>query len=310
MLKRFYKKYKNIIDPLFAFGLIISLCAILFNLGNSIVNKDDDYKKVSLSWEIGGLTSTGKYTETKKSIYTKESFSCDGLKTILDFDSNIKYQVFFYDEKDVFISATEVLTESKEHEVPENAELARIVITPIWGSDVKKDDQVIKWHDNWFLDNKYSKQLTIKVLKEVEKKNDKLEDLDIETLSFNYEVGDSPEYLYFDENFDYSFMESGNKIYKLLTFNGLEETDSNVDLIFGLTSTTDVYDLSLVILSSDGSMFDTLLTFFTYDYRNNEIITYNDEYVISNGDSVLINYSFFELNTKHVFTQNILKKEI
>ena len=142
-----------------AFGAIMGVSA----LSNSL---SEDTKIINPKFEIGGLdNTTGKYVETEGSIYTKESFECQGLTIKLDFDSQVKYQVFYYDELDEYIGeCTAEYDESVELEVPENAKFARIKVTPVWGADVKEKDRVVKWYNV----HKYSTQLEISVLKDQE----------------------------------------------------------------------------------------------------------------------------------------------
>ena len=123
-------------------------------------NADEELKTIHPTFEVGGLNDTdGKYEESKKTIYTKDAFECQGLEFALDFDNNIKYQVFYYESDGDYISATEVLEGNQDLQVPLSATHARMEITPIWKSDVKEKDQEIKWYQV----AKYSTQLDIKV---------------------------------------------------------------------------------------------------------------------------------------------------
>ena len=142
-----------------AFGAIMGLSA----LSNKL---DEDMKIITPTFEVGGLDNiTGKYVETEGSIYTKESFECQGLTIKLDFDSQVKYQVFYYDELDEYIGeCTAEYDESVELVVPENAKFARVKVTPVWGADVKANDRVVEWYEVF----KYSTQLEISVFKDQE----------------------------------------------------------------------------------------------------------------------------------------------
>lgn len=114
-----------------------------------------------LDFSIGGLNETGAYEEADNTLYTKNAIEIeDDFRVKLVFNSTIKYQVFFYDELDKFISSTDVMTESSEPTIPENATHYRVEVTPIWDEDVKKDDRVIGWFDI----NGYEKQLLIEVV--------------------------------------------------------------------------------------------------------------------------------------------------
>ena len=110
---------------------IVLVCVIAFGaiMGLSALSKklDEDMKIITPTFEVGGLdNTTGKYVETEGSIYTKKSFECQGLTIKLDFDSQVKYQVFYYDELDEYIGeCTAEYDESVELVVPENAKFAR-----------------------------------------------------------------------------------------------------------------------------------------------------------------------------------------
>ena len=57
----------------------------------------------STKFSVGGLDSNGKYMNTNTSIYTKEAFECQGLEVSLDFDNEIEYQIYFYDQNNDFV---------------------------------------------------------------------------------------------------------------------------------------------------------------------------------------------------------------
>ena len=147
---------------------IVLLCAVGFGaiMGISALSKklNEETTIIHPSFEVGGLGADGKYVDTDESIYTKDSFECQGLEVKLDFDSNVTYQAFYYDELDKFISATPVYEESLKLSVPADAIYARLVVTPIWGDDVDKDDRVCHWYNVY----KYANQLEISVLKDQE----------------------------------------------------------------------------------------------------------------------------------------------
>lgn len=117
--------------------------------------EEETQKEISPSYAIGGLTETGAYLETKESIYTKDAFGCIGLNTSLDFDSNVSYRIFFYNEKGSFLESTSKLTENYGIDTPVGATQCRIVITP-------NEDSKISWYEK----SSYAKQLKIVVDKE------------------------------------------------------------------------------------------------------------------------------------------------
>ena len=136
---------------------VLALGAVL-GVGASL-KKDDDMKVISPTFAVGGLNDEGKYVNTDASIYTKNAFECEGLEVKLDFDANVTYQAFYYDDLDNFISASEEYEVSDQLDVPVDATHARLVVTPDWDEDVAIEDRVCHWYDVY----KYSSQLKISV---------------------------------------------------------------------------------------------------------------------------------------------------
>lgn len=145
--------------------LIGALCgATLIGVGATINHfkaDDDGLVKAHLSYNIGGLDANGAYEETDASIYTKDAFQAQGLKVTMDFDSNINYELFFYDQYGDFISSTGALDKNFDGEIPMFATHARIEITP------KEDEDGIKWYEK----NGYAKQMEVKVNEEQKEVN-------------------------------------------------------------------------------------------------------------------------------------------
>lgn len=143
------------------------LCSLLvfgavFGAVSLIMNYKDDMKTIHLSFTRGALDNTGKYLKTNASIYTKDAFECKGLTVTLDFDSDITYQIFYYDEFGLFVSASEIYDKSVKANLPENATHARIMVIPVWDNNVFAEDRTI----SAFGVIKYSRQLKISVLKD------------------------------------------------------------------------------------------------------------------------------------------------
>ncbi len=140
----------------------------------SLVDSDNfDTKNISdLSFGVGGLDSTGRYMSTDKSIYTKDAFECQGLSVSLEFDSEISYQIYFYDQNNDFVHTTGKLESAfVSDSIPFFAKYARIVITP-------DDDEKVTTLEVL----KYSKQLNAKVNREQGFKNytENLMEVDVE----------------------------------------------------------------------------------------------------------------------------------
>lgn len=118
----------------------------------------------SLSFSIGSLsTADGSYVENDQAIYTKDAIECKGLSITPEFDAKASYQVFWYNEDDLYFGCTEVYNNTQKclNAVPELAKYCRIAIYPAQvDSDGKKvDDFKVKFYEPV----KYANELTIKV---------------------------------------------------------------------------------------------------------------------------------------------------
>lgn len=145
------KTLKGVLAGTLAVGTLIGGVATI----NHFVNRadEDGLVKVNLKYDIGGLNSQGEYEETDESIYTKNAFEAQGLNIEVAFDSNITYEVFFYDEYGEFISKTGVLEKNYKDDIPVTSTHARIEITP------KDDEDGVKWYEK----TGYAKQIEVKV---------------------------------------------------------------------------------------------------------------------------------------------------
>ncbi len=149
--KRTWKKILSI-----GLGILLTVGAV-FGISALISKSEETTKTIKPTYEIGGLTEDGAYSETNESIYS-DAFECQGLSVQLDFDHNISYEIFYYNEYSDFISSTGTLTENYntvDNLMPANTVFARIEITP-------NEDSSISWYEK----SKYSKQLTIEVFKD------------------------------------------------------------------------------------------------------------------------------------------------
>lgn len=156
-MTRNFKKILRIVLIVLAVVLVGTISAKL------ISNNSKDYEKVNLTYKIGAIDENGIYAESDKSLYTYDTFDLNGfLKVEIDFDNNIEYQVFFYNESSNFVASSDVLRENKEFTLESEHVKARIVITPVWDDDVKDEDKTI----GTLSKSKYTKQLTIFVGKE------------------------------------------------------------------------------------------------------------------------------------------------
>ena len=143
------------------FAVIALALGAILGVAHLISKNDEDLRTQRVTFNVGGLNENGKYAESENSLYTKKSFDCKGLKIELDFDADIEYQVFFYDENDNFVESSERLSSGQTFEDVEDHVKARIVIYPNW-NDVKVEDQKI----NIFNKVTYTSQMKILVAKE------------------------------------------------------------------------------------------------------------------------------------------------
>lgn len=123
------RKWKNIIS--------IALAAlVLFGAVGAVASfATNDTKTIGFSeFEIGSLNEVdGQYVEDKTAIFTKDAFECQGLKVKPEFDSDVTYQIFWYNEDELYLDCTQKTTLKSAQFVgstPELAKYARIVIFP------------------------------------------------------------------------------------------------------------------------------------------------------------------------------------
>lgn len=107
-------------------------------------------------YSIGAIDATGKIIESKKSIYTTDMQTVDGLTIELDEETaNITYKVAFYNEDEEFLSLTESMSEDFDAtNIPDGAAFFRVVITP---NQVDGEDVTL----TVFNYGKYAKQLEV-----------------------------------------------------------------------------------------------------------------------------------------------------
>lgn len=89
---------------------------------------------------IGTLDDEGAKADGDTSIVTRNAVTTDGLKVEIADDAAVTYTIYFYGSEDEFISKTEALSADFDGSaIPENAETAKIVITPTADEDGKVD---------------------------------------------------------------------------------------------------------------------------------------------------------------------------
>ena len=92
------------------------------------------------AYVIGTLDDEGVKADGDTSIVTRNAVTTDGLKVEIADDAEVTYTIYFYGSEDEFISKTDALTADFDGSaIPENAESAKIVITPTGDEDGKVD---------------------------------------------------------------------------------------------------------------------------------------------------------------------------
>lgn len=123
----------------------------------------EDMETISPSFKVGTLDSNGEYLKDTSRLYTEKSFKCDGLQVKLDFDNEINYQFFFYDDLGNFMESTDIY--DKGETITPLGSYARCVIIPTNDEDgkISLTERV-----------KYPSQMTIRVSKKQDLKSFKL----------------------------------------------------------------------------------------------------------------------------------------
>lgn len=114
---------------------VTAISAVGVGIAKLVEYTRQDLKTINPSFEVGNIGSDGKYVNDESTLYTKEAFEAEGLQVKLDFDSQIEYQIFYYDDLDNFIESTDVL--SAAYSDPVHDGYARIVIIPTDDEDGK-----------------------------------------------------------------------------------------------------------------------------------------------------------------------------
>lgn len=121
------------------FLLIIGLVATTVTLFVKLDRQTTVTEIGAEAYTIATLDDSGKQTDGDTSIVTRNAFTTDGLKVEIADGATVTYTLYFYGAKDEFISKTESLSKDFDGTIPENAETAKIVITPTDDEDGKVD---------------------------------------------------------------------------------------------------------------------------------------------------------------------------
>ena len=142
MAKSALSKHKasDMVKWVIVFLLIIGLVATTVTLFVKLDRQTTVTEIGAEQYIIGTLGDSGEKTDGDTSIVTRNAVTTDGLKVEIADDATVTYTLYFYGAKDEFISKTE--SPSKDFDgsaIPENAETAKIVITPTADDDGKVD---------------------------------------------------------------------------------------------------------------------------------------------------------------------------
>ena len=166
-IKRFFRRKSLLRNIILGILIVVTVGAAVGGvvaLSRNTDKIDEALTYKSIGWtkySIGGLASNGAYMSTDQSIYTEKAFECQGLNVTPIFDSEVSYQIYFYDQNNEFVHTTGRLTGTfVQDSVPFFAKYARIVITP-------NDDNKV----TIFEKRGYAKQLEVKVYREQGFKN-------------------------------------------------------------------------------------------------------------------------------------------
>lgn len=148
-MKRKSVKTKTIIVAVVVIMAILGLSAVAIGVfGNP-------EKSVSPDYERGKLDANGKYVESNVTLYTPDPIECQGLNVAFDFEHTGEYQIFWYNEDDLFLHSEERTDAPFVGPVPNLAKYCRIVIYPV----LEEDEEEI----SWFGIGKYSDNLNVTV---------------------------------------------------------------------------------------------------------------------------------------------------
>lgn len=146
-------KWKSIVAVVVIIATLIAVCA-----GLAVFTKKDTETIGSSAFSRGDLNEKGEYVKSDKAIYTEDGFLCKGLIVEPEFESQVTYDVYYYDRTGTFIEAKKGLTSVYDEDYP-LAYKARIVIHPEILEDVDSDEFKIHFYEI----RKYAKHINITV---------------------------------------------------------------------------------------------------------------------------------------------------
>ena len=119
------------------FLLVIGLIGAVVTLFVMLDRQTTVTKIGAESYTIAALDDSGEQTDGDMSIVTRNAFTVDGLAVAIEDDATVAYALYFYDADGEFVSKTDSLSADFDGNIPDNAESAKIVITPTADEDGK-----------------------------------------------------------------------------------------------------------------------------------------------------------------------------
>lgn len=154
---RLTKKNKDLLIKIVSAVAIVAAVIGCVSLVTQLTKEAaSDYKTFKPAYSIGAIDDvTGKKSDNECALYTPDIIECTGIELYADFDSDIDYCVYYYDENDAYISCTpnEALN-LKIEEFPEGTVGVRIAIYP----NNDSNDKI-----GIFERGTYANQLTVKI---------------------------------------------------------------------------------------------------------------------------------------------------
>ncbi len=113
--------------------LMIVLIGVMVIVGVSLIKQSANEKTKTLGlidWEIGAIDADGEFLKDTGSIVTKDFHNVEDLEIELAKDAMVSYKVFYYDEDEAFISASNALSADYAGTAPEGAVYFKLMVTP------------------------------------------------------------------------------------------------------------------------------------------------------------------------------------
>ena len=143
-MEKSYNKKMDWKYKAFMFIVTVALVCITITLFvfNSKINANDRTNELTgRDYEKGLISADGGLIKGTTSIRSKEYVPTRGLNVDYIENSGVKYVIFFYDNTQTFISATEELTEDFDaKQTPENAMYVRVMVTPMYDPEVSSGE--------------------------------------------------------------------------------------------------------------------------------------------------------------------------